>query len=245
VGGLTGQASGATDGLSSLTNAASGTTSSSTSSLTSAASSATASSAVVTDRSIEMVAESDYEFVVKAAKKNNYEFFTECGTVYFRKAKSITQTLMTIGPDRGMRSFDISYDTTGIVEKIIARGTDAGKGQVISANQKFSGKMSNGNKAKALIKGSQKVFLDASITSQAEAAERAGYLADEMAYRLGSLKCDMVGIPELLPGYFVKVSGLGTGPDNTFYIDRARHIIDEDGTYITELTGRASSVSSK
>ena len=40
-----------------------------------------------TDRTIEMVAESDYEFIVKAAKRYNYEFFTECGNVYFRKAK--------------------------------------------------------------------------------------------------------------------------------------------------------------
>ncbi|MDY4068406.1 MAG: hypothetical protein SOY45_00755, partial [Lachnospiraceae bacterium] len=40
-----------------------------------------------TDKTIEMVCESDYEFVVKAAKKFNYEFFTNAGTVYFRPAK--------------------------------------------------------------------------------------------------------------------------------------------------------------
>ena len=40
-----------------------------------------------TDKTVEMVAESDYEFVVKAAKKYNYEFFVSGGNVYFRKAK--------------------------------------------------------------------------------------------------------------------------------------------------------------
>ena len=55
-----------------------------------------------------MVAESDYEFVVKAAKKHNFEFFTECGQVYFRKAKSDTSILMEIGPATGMHSFDVS-----------------------------------------------------------------------------------------------------------------------------------------
>ena len=35
----------------------------------------TASATGASDRTIEMVAESDYEFVVKAAKKNNFEFF--------------------------------------------------------------------------------------------------------------------------------------------------------------------------
>ena len=42
------------------------------------------------DKTIEMVAESDYEFVVKIGKRNNFEFFTECGNVIFRKAKSDT-----------------------------------------------------------------------------------------------------------------------------------------------------------
>lgn len=197
---------------------------------------------MVTDRSLEMVAESDYEFVVKAAKKNNYEFYTECGVVYFRKAKSDTKILMSIGPGRGLRSLDISYDITGLVDKVIARGTDAGKAKVITAQQKRSGKLSKGNKANALLKGSQKVFLDPSITSQEEAEERARSLTEEMSYRLGSLQCNTVGLPELHPGHFIKMKGLGTAADNIFYVDRVRHILSDDGTYISELSGRASSV---
>lgn len=198
--------------------------------------------AMITDRSIEMVAESDYEFVVKAAKKNNFEFYTECGVVYFRKAKSDTKILMSIGPYQGMRSFDISYDITGMVNKVIARGTDAGKAKVISAKQKYAGKLSTGNKAKALIKGSEKVVLDASITSPEEAAERAASVAEAMSYRLGSLRCNMVGLPELHPGHFIQVEGLGTGADNLFYLTRVRHVLDPEGTYISEISGKASSV---
>lgn len=198
--------------------------------------------AMITDRSIEMVAESDYEFVVKAAKKNNFEFYTECGVVYFRKAKSDTKILMTIGPYQGMRSFDISYDITGMVNKVIARGTDAGKARVISAKQKYAGKLSTGNKAKALIKGSEKVVLDASITSPEEAAERAASVAETMSYRLGSLRCNMVGLPELHPGHFIQVEGLGTGADNLFYLTRVRHVLDPEGTYISEISGKASSI---
>lgn len=195
-----------------------------------------------TDRSIEMVAESDYEFVVKAAKKNNYEFYTECGVVYFRKAKSDTKTLISIGPGRGLRSLDIAYDITGLVEKVIARGTDAGKAKVITAKQKRSGKLSKGNKANALLKGSQKVFLDPSITSKEEAEERARSLTEEMSYRLGSLSCDTVGLPELHPGHFISMQGLGTAADNLFYLNRVRHVLDEEGTFVSELSGSASSI---
>jgi phage protein D len=195
-----------------------------------------------TDRSLEMVAESDYEFVVRAARKNNFEFYTECGVVYFRKAKSDATVLLSIGPNVGLRSLDISYDITGLTERVIARGTDAGKAQVISAKQKLNGKISGGNKAKALIRGSQKVFLDASITSQEEAAERAAFLGEQISYRLGSLQCNTVGIPELLPGHFIRMNGLGTVADNLYYIDRVRHIMDMEGNYITELSGKASAI---
>ena len=195
----------------------------------------------VSSQSVEMVAESDYEFVVKAAKKNNYEFFTECGNVYFRKAKADQSVLISIGPDTGLRSFDISYDVTGLTEKVTVRSMDVAKGQVISAQKKFSAKISQGSAAMAMLKGSEKVYIDPSVTSKEEAGERAASLMEQISYRYGSLRCEMIGIPELLPGHFVEVSGLGTGVDNTFYLSRVRHIMTEDGDYTVQLEGQAAS----
>ncbi len=195
----------------------------------------------VSSQSVEMVAESDYEFVVKAAKKNNYEFFTECGNVYFRKAKADQSVLISIGPDTGLRSFDISYDVTGLTEKVTVRSMDVAKGQVISAQKKFSAKISQGSAAMAMLKGSEKVYIDPSVTSKEEAKERAASLMEQISYRYGSLRCEMIGIPELLPGHFVEVSGLGTGVDNTFYLSRVRHIMTEDGDYTVQLEGQAAS----
>lgn len=195
----------------------------------------------VSSQSVEMVAESDYEFVVKAAKKNNYEFFTECGNVYFRKAKADQSVLLSIGPDTGLRSFDISYDVTGLTEKVTVRSMDVAKGQVISAQKKFSAKISQGSAAMAMLKGSEKVYIDPSVTSKEEAEERAASLMEQISYRYGSLRCEMIGIPELLPGHFVEVSGLGTGADNTFYLSRVRHIMTEDGDYTVQLEGQAAS----
>ena len=195
----------------------------------------------VSSQSVEMVAESDYEFVVKAAKKNNYEFFTECGNVYFRKAKADQSVLISIAPDTGLRSFDISYDVTGLTEKVTVRSMDVAKGQVISAQKKFSAKISQGSAAMAMLKGSEKVYIDPSVTSKEEAEERAASLMEQISYRYGSLRCEMIGIPELLPGHFVEVSGLGTGVDNTFYLSRVRHIMTEDGDYTVQLEGQAAS----
>ena len=195
------------------------------------------------DKTIEMVAESDYEFVVKAAKKHNFEFFTECGQVYFRKAKSDSSVLMTIGPATGMHNFDISYDLTGLVEKVVVRGMDVSKAKLISANKKFSNKISNGSKAKPLLKNSQKVYIDSTITSKEEAEDRVDSLIETMSYRYGTMECELVGLPELLPGHFIELAGLGGPAENTFYINRIRHILGKSGQYDTRITAVSAGMS--
>lgn len=196
----------------------------------------------VADRTIEMTAESDYEFVVKAAKKYNYEFFTECGNVYFRKAKQNAETVMTMGPADGLRNFDVEYDVTGLAETIKARSTDVSKAKVIEAKQKFNNKISIGNKAKKLIKKTEKVYLDATITSKEEADYRVESLMEEMSYRFGTLECSCIGMPELLPGRFFELTSLGEPPDNRFYLVRVVHKMDDDKGFHTKLYGKASSI---
>lgn len=195
------------------------------------------------DRTIEMVAESDYEFVVKAAKKNNFEFFTECGNVYFRKAKSDTSILMEIGPETGLRSFDIAYDLSGLCEKIVVRSTDVGKAKQIQVSQTFSNKISYKSKASQYIAKSEKVYIDPTCFTEEEANDRAASLMESMSYRFGSLRAETAGIPELLPGHFVELHGLGQGPDNKFYLTRVIHRMHKEGNYSCQLEGVAGQLS--
>lgn len=196
------------------------------------------------DRTIEMVCESDYEFVVKAAKKYNYEFFSIGGTVYFRRAKNNTELLMEASPGDGLQSYEIGYDFTGLVQRVEVRGMDVGKSKLISASRKLNNKLSQGNKAAPLIKNSQKVYLDPTVTSKEEADYRAGYLAEDISYRLGTMEAQFIGLPELTPGRFMKIKGLGTAVSNTFYLVTVRHIMDDRG-YITKVTGKAASMESE
>lgn len=193
-----------------------------------------------TDKTIEMVCESDYEFVVKAAKKFNYEFFSIGGTVYFRKAKNNKEILIEAGPGNGLRQFDIGYDLTGLVEKVEVRGMDVGKSRKISAAKKLQNKISQGNKAKPFLSKSQKVYLDPTISSQEEAGYRAEYLMEDISYRLGTLEAEFIGLPELTPGRFMKLKGLGTAASNTFYLATVRHIMDSERGYVTKIVGKTA-----
>ena len=194
------------------------------------------------DRTMEMVCESDYEFVVRAAKKYNYEFFTECGTVLFRSAKSDTEVLIELSPRNGIRSIDVEYDMTGLVQSIEARGMDVGKGKVISAKKDFSNSISTGNDAVKYIKKSAKVYIDPTITSDKEAQNRVDFLMDDISYRFGTLECDCIGIPELLPGRFIKLTDIGYPPENEFYIVTVRHRLLDDRGFETKIIGKAASI---
>lgn len=188
---------------------------------------------------IEMVSESDYEFVVKAAKKLNYDFFISVGEVIFRPAKVDDSVLFSLSPKNVLRNFDIEYDITGQVGAIEVRGTDASTGKLISAGTKIKNAWSYGNFAGALVKDNQKIYLDASIHDEAEANFRLESLVEDITYRFATLSCDTVGIPELLPGRFVELPTLGKGASNKFYLVSVRHVLTKQGEYYCQITGKA------
>ncbi|MBR5969443.1 MAG: phage late control D family protein [Lachnospiraceae bacterium] len=192
------------------------------------------------DRTIEMVYESDYEFVVKAAKKYNYEFFVSQGVVYFRKAKNNASTLLELGPRRGLIDFHIGYDITGLVGNIEVRNADAGKGKLMNAKKKRQGKISGGNKARQLIDKQTKVYIDPTAANKGEAEQRAEYLMEDMSYRFGTLEATVIGLPDLLPGCYVDIKGLGKSASNKFYLTGVRHEMEHTGRFTTQITGKAA-----
>ncbi|MCL1822995.1 MAG: hypothetical protein FWG44_02210 [Oscillospiraceae bacterium] len=193
---------------------------------------------------IEMVSESDYDFIIKAAKKFNFDFFIDRGNVIFRKAKSAQTPLMCLAVGKGVITFNLEYSLTGMVQKIEVRSLDAGKGQLIKADGTYSKDMSTGSAAKALINKSQKVYIDPSIHSEEQAKIRLDSLMEEMSYKLGYLECECIGIPEILPGNFIEIE-VGSPADNKFYITNVTHRIKNDGTYTTKIIGKIDSVKKK
>ena len=194
------------------------------------------------DNRIEMVAESDYDFVVKAAKKFNYEFFSIGGNVAFRKAKANTQELAEIYPSGMVLNYDISYDITGLAGEVKVRTLDIGKANKIEVKKKNTSKFSLGGKAKPLISSQSIVYIDSTIETQADAENRANYLLEEMSYRLGSIRMTMVGLPELVPGRFITLKDFGDAVSNKYYITDVTHTYQNGGKFVTLLEGKAATL---
>ena len=191
---------------------------------------------------IEMVGESDYEFIVRMAKRINYEFFISVGEVIFRPARVDTDSIMTLSPSNILRSFDFEYDITGQVGTVEVRATDTDKGELITSSQKVSNKWSFGKKAEKLVKGHKMVYLDPSVHTKEEADMRKNFLVDNISYKFATLNCETLGVPELVPGKFIKVAGLGEGPDNKFYLQEVRHVMSKKGEYKCIVVGKAKSI---
>lgn len=196
------------------------------------------------EKTIEMVGESDYEFVVKVAKKFNYDFFVYCGKVIFRKAKSDQTKQITINDNARIKRLSVDYDLTGLVEEVEVRGLDVGKAKGVTGKKKNSNKLSQGNKAKALISGSKFVYIDPSSSDNSDVGYRANYLFENMSYRYGTLELDMAGIPEIIPGKYISVSDFGTAVSNDFYVQAVRHTFSKDGAFITHILGKTDKMSS-
>ena len=190
------------------------------------------------DKTVEMVSESDYEFVVKAAKKFNYDFFVHGGEVIFRKSKSNPEILMELTPKTGIRGISMGYDITGLAGGIEVRCLDVGKGKVISSYRANKNKLSHGSHVKALLGKSKRVYIDPTTTSKQDADNRLDYLMEDMTYRFGTLEAELVGLPELVPGRFVKVAGFGEQLSNTFYVQTVKHSFTEQG-YVTKIIAKA------
>ncbi|MCR5467355.1 MAG: hypothetical protein K6F37_00200 [Lachnospiraceae bacterium] len=194
------------------------------------------------EKTIEMVDESDYEFVIKVAKRYDYEFFVVAGKPYFRKAKSIKPLLITLNSDNGIKALDIEYDLTTQVGKVEVRATNPTKGALISSSQKIGTKLSMGSKTKQIVSNAKYVYVDSTLFSKEDAEDRAKAIADEISYRFGTLEMEMVGLPEMMPGRFICVTSFGEGVSNNFYVTSVRHIYDTENGYITRITAKAPAV---
>lgn len=194
--------------------------------------------------SVEMVDESDYEFVVRAAKRFNFEFFCVADEVIFRKARDGANLLIKVGPEFLITDFDVEYNMTGLVKNIEIRGVNPDKGEVIIGKRKLDYKISNSGKADSLIKDARYILHDATITSKEDAEARLDYLENEISNRFARISIEHIGLPEMVPGRFIKINKLTEKISDRFYITNVTHTFRVEQGFNTRIEGVAPTLSS-
>lgn len=193
------------------------------------------------DVRIEMVEESDYEFIVKAARKFNFEFFSVGRDLYFCEAKKKEDILIELSYGIGLTRLDVGYDITGLVREVEVRNVDSDQGDYVGKSKKLNSNISMGNKAKPLVDNQTYVYIDPTVRNKEDAEYRANYISDMMDYRLGSLRAAGPGLPELIPGRFIRIKEMGKPVENTFYLTKVRHVYTLSG-FSTDIEGCANKI---
>lgn len=159
----------------------------------------------------------DYSFIKSIAEENNFEFFQLAGKVYFRKSKSVKTPITTLTHGENILYFkrEIKYRNIKVTaygknykDKKNIRGDSTAKTDYPYIQSTFvsnriiqSGRIDTVDKAK-------------------KRAEAAGKKYIEDAY---SAEIECIGIPELIPGRYIKLDGFDKDIDNTYYITQADH----------------------
>lgn len=184
---------------------------------------------------------SDYEIVVEQAGKMGFEFFIIQGKAYFRKAEKTTTPIMTLEPDCGVEETTVSFSGNKLVENIEVRSINPENGKMIQGKSKLLGKFSNGTSAGRMYRSTTQVYYEPGVESASEASSRASVRLDALKRHFGSMDLTCIGIPELVPGRFVKLDKFASAVDGKYYITGITHRFDSDG-FKTQVKARRSSL---
>ncbi len=166
---------------------------------------------------------SDYDFVTKELLKSGRserEFFIFDDKVYFRKPHKNKIPIMTVKYGRELLWFSMMADY--INTKVYVVGYDPENQKAVSSNS--SAKTSE-SISSVITPAPSQYFIDADADSASKAKQRAdaiaGAMVDEKCVSVGEL----IGIPEIIPGRYLKVDSTDPFSDKKYYLTEVVHNI--------------------
>lgn len=190
------------------------------------------------ERKIEVSGESDFDYLVRLANRINYEFFVLQGKVFFRKPMPYKSPVIELEWGYNLLGFERRDSLEGQVLELEVRSADVDKGKMISGLAKSKETLSQGNSAKKALQKLKKVIIDSSVFSEKEAKSRAEEFLKRLNSRYSTAIIECVGIPEIVPGRFIKISKLGEGLEGNYYILRVKHSVTDGDIYSTTIEAR-------
>ena len=182
---------------------------------------------------IPVAMEDDYQFAVRWAQYIDYEFFIIQGKAYYRKTPTSSSSVMTLRPDAGLLSAQLSLRGDSLYKKTLVVGINPEDDKMVKGEAAVKGRFGKGGGSAQMMGASVKTHFDYNVHSAGAAAARAKTLMRSAQGQFGRLYCRCIGIPELAPGRNVKIKGVSPQADTQCYIMDIRHSFDERGFFTT------------
>ena len=175
----------------------------------------------------------DYEFIMDGMireGKADREFFIFGGTAYFRKPRSVKAPLMNMKYGQVLLSLSVQEEYLDQDIEVIGYSSREQKTFVGKARAKSSSRQKSVVSVKAAF-----TLTDPDADSQQKAGDRAAAVAAGQMWRSRSGEGETIGLPEMVPGRYFKVSGLEAMADNQYYITEVVHTLNHEN-YLTSFT---------
>lgn len=162
--------------------------------------------------------ESDLRFLTRLAKKNYFEFFVSGKNLYFRVPPYKKNPILTLEWGE-FESFSPEVNIAEKVTKVEVRGWDPrGKKEIVArAQKKASGRQQ-------VVEVTRKP-----VFSQQEAQRMADSILNKHNERLVTAIGESIGLPEIMAGQNIGISGLGNKFSRDYYIEKTVHTINGSG----------------
>lgn len=176
--------------------------------------------------------ESDYDFITKKliqGGKVEREFFIVADKAYFRKPRSVTTPVITLGINSGLKNFNRSLIYLNKVFEVHGYNSDTQTHLIGSATAK------SGDQQVDVIKAGTEVVVLSDCKTQTDVTEAAKNMATTAKNENKKASGTCIGLPEIVPGRFLKISGVDSLINKKFYITDVTHTINYNG-FLTNFT---------
>lgn len=168
---------------------------------------------------------SDFEFIKEElAPIAGREFFVVAGKAFFRIPKKLTVPITALTWGSSLISFNKSSNYLNA--EVIVLGFDEDK------QKRFEGTAIAVTKAPQIpvtVKKQPIILPDPDATDQKKAEQRAKSEAEKLIQQAESANGICIGLPELVPGRFIRLEKMGNDVSKKYYITKVTHRLGTEG----------------
>ena len=190
----------------------------------------------IKDFSAELVQEDmdDYRFLCYLAQNYHMSFFVVDGEMIFSDVMDNKKPILSLKLGVSLMSFSLTTSLKNQVGKVVVYGIDPVTLKPISGEASNSSDGDSGKEAGDIARGFNNT-VQKEVSYLAQTAEECKKLAqarfDEIASTFVTGRGRCVGIPELIPGRYIEVSGLDSGSNTRYFITKVTHEYTAEGYY--------------
>lgn len=176
--------------------------------------------------------ESDYDFITKKLIQEgrvDREFFIVANKAYFRKPRSATSPIITLGINNGLKNFSRSLNYLNKVYEVHGYNPDTETHLLASATAKSEDQQSD------VIKAGVEVVSLPDCKTQTDVTDAAKSMALKAKNENKRASGTCIGLPEIVPGRFIKITGVDSLINKKYYITDVTHTINYNG-FLTNFT---------